>query len=1096
MSFADEMMEDNDDDIKLKKGYNVEAEGDIVEMDVVPTYKKYWNEESEYGIFMGVTVTDVKAREKNKFYVDPNAKRVTLLVSNVPEPAIGKLYKTKCKVVHNEQYGLQYKTMTIYRDEPITPSEELSFIKALVTEKQYNEITSVYSNPVTAILDGEFDVKKVKGVGDFTYEKIHDKVMNNFSNLKLIAFLGEFGITATQSRRIALAYESPEMAIQAIRLNPYILYREVVGYGFIKADNVALKMGIGETSPKRISAVIMYMLEDNLALGNTWMKKGSLIENTEEFLEFEVPDYSGFFDKKEFTINEFDGEERVALTYAYECEKDIAEMLKSLHSENKELCTLEQAEKLIKKIEEDTEVLYTDEQKSLIYNVMTYQINVFTANAGCVDKDTEFFTGNEWKKISEYKHGDMVMQYNNGTGELVKPEIYIKNKSEYLWHFKTKYGLDQCLSDNHNVLYETTNKVQKKDKFENIRKKQQEDGNFRGKFLTTFNYSGNGIELSDNEIRLMVATIADGNFCSTAKEDHKSYKRVRFHLKKDRKQTRLIKLINDMNLEYKISKSCVEGYEDIYVVVPRREKIFTKHWYQCDSKQLEVIYNELEYWDGSKGAGNRKYTFSTCEKETADFVQFVQSSQGYRSTIRTENRVGKEYKTNGKIYTRKSIEYDIMHTDRNRCGFSTNADAGDNTEILPYKTLDGYEYCFTVPSGNLILRRNDKVFITGNCGKSFTTNLLIKILDMLNVSYALMSPTAKAAKVIKSYTNRKAMTIHRHLIEAKGDKDQEPGFLKDVVVIDEASMVDIFLFRSVLKCIKKGTKLLMIGDDAQLESISAGNVLSDLKSSNVLKNTTLTKVFRQALDSGILEVATKIREGENFTDGNDIMEIGKNKDLKCWFGERDDTAKRVIKIFKNLIKTNSIDDITVMAPMKNGSAGIHELNHRLQNLYNPYSPDKAQLKYSDDVIYRVGDKVMNIKNLYDLPWRDKDYNITRGSGVLNGDIGIIIDIDIKNNVIFVDFEDMIIIYKKAEFKYLTLAYCSTVHKMQGGGCKIIILALDFSHFIMLKRNLLYTAITRAKEKAYLVGESDAYRKAINNNTLERKRTYLFDLLVK
>lgn len=345
------------------------------------------------------------------------------------------------------------------------------------------------------------------------------------------------------------------------------------------------------------------------------------------------------------------------------------------------------------------------------------------ASSGCVDCDTEFFNGTKWKKISDYKHGDMVLQYNeDGTAELVEPLAYIKNERDYLWHFSTKYGLDQCLSDEHTVVYKSgtagngNESHMHKIKFKELRERHEKCVNgFGGTFYTSFDYGGRGIDLTDDEIRLMIATFADGSFHKKYENNQESklYNQARFHLKKDRKKDRLVSLANACNVEWRRAESAAEGYDDYYVNVSFRAKHYPEEWYNCTKHQLQVIADEVMFWDGDYKKNN---CYSTTCKEDADFIQFVYSSLGYRAIISINDRSGRQYFTNGKIYTRKSAEYTVMYTKRNLVGMTS--DKNKKIEINKYKTLDGYEYCFTVPSHMLVLRRNNKIFITGNCGKS------------------------------------------------------------------------------------------------------------------------------------------------------------------------------------------------------------------------------------------------------------------------------------------------------------------------------------------------------------------------------------------
>lgn len=384
-------------------------------------------------------------------------------------------------------------------------------------------------------------------------------------------------------------------------------------------------------------------------------------------------------------------------------------------------------------------------QEDIVNAFKNTKDNLFiNAYAGCVDCDTEYFNGFEWVKISEYQEKDMVLQYDINTREasLEKPLIYHKYPCETMWHFETKYGLDQCLCENHNLLCYTHTNAKKLSFItfnEFLKKHEMCKVGFTGTFETIFKYHGKGIELSDEIIRLMVAVIADGTFYYQAENDWDSYYRCRFHLKKDRKKERLRKLFKKANYEWREKESAECGYTDFYINAPRREKVFSKdYWYNCNQHQLEIICDELSYWDGDFNlVGTSKKRFFTNVKETADFVQFVYSSCGYRATIKVLDRVGTSHKVEDKEYNYKTVEYTVLATKRNRVGMTRRTDLGkEKVEISPYETKDGYKYCFTMPLGTLILRRNGKIFITGNSGKTFMLLELSKYINTYSVFIA------------------------------------------------------------------------------------------------------------------------------------------------------------------------------------------------------------------------------------------------------------------------------------------------------------------------------------------------------------------------
>lgn len=334
------------------------------------------------------------------------------------------------------------------------------------------------------------------------------------------------------------------------------------------------------------------------------------------------------------------------------------------------------------------------------------QFVVILGLSGCVDADTEFFNGVKWKRIADWGN-DKVLQFNNDrTANLVNPIDYVVLQEKELNLIQTKYGVDQCFCNDHTIVYKDK-RTSKSDNLlfikgkEFIKRHNDSKVGFNGSFITTFQYNGTGIELSKDEIRLMVAVIADGNFPRKT-----NYCRV--NLKKERKIVRLRFLLHYAEIDYK-EKWGENEFITFTFYAPRKEKEFTEIWYSCNNDQLKDIVEECILWDGST-YDNRKY-FSTSVKKSADFIQFAASATGTRATISINDRVGEKQGN----YLRRSIEYKVI--------FSRNALVGimnvhKKTSIKKFKTIDGKKYCFTVPSGMLVLRRNNKIFITGNCGKS------------------------------------------------------------------------------------------------------------------------------------------------------------------------------------------------------------------------------------------------------------------------------------------------------------------------------------------------------------------------------------------
>lgn len=350
---------------------------------------------------------------------------------------------------------------------------------------------------------------------------------------------------------------------------------------------------------------------------------------------------------------------------------------------------------------------------------------------GCVDCDTEYFNGVEWKRISAYKTGERVLQYNpiSKRATTVIPQRYIVKEADILYQVSTKRKhIDMVLSDDHNFAYITTKGHMNKKPFREVMKMHEETTQgFYGRIETAFNYSGKGIDLTENEIRLMCAVIADGYF-------RKDLKLCIVNVKKERKKERMRQLLKDVNYkEYKKNN----GYSEFRFYAPRKEKEFTDYWYNCSNEQLQIIKDEIFYWDGHTN-GKRKAFFST-SKKSADFIQFVLSATGNRATISIDNRKGKPC-------------YVVLNTSFKSTVTMCSTEGEHKATITPIIPKDGKQYCFTVETGYLVLRRNGRIFITGNCGKSHLCTAIAAhyIKAGQNVKYMIW---AEEAKKLKSLVN-------------------------------------------------------------------------------------------------------------------------------------------------------------------------------------------------------------------------------------------------------------------------------------------------------------------------------------------------------
>ena len=405
--------------------------------------------------------------------------------------------------------------------------------------------------------------------------------------------------------------------------------------------------------------------------------------------------------------------------------------------------------------------------------------------------------------------------------------------------------------------------------------------------------------------------------------------------------------------------------------------------------------------------------------------------------------------------------------------------------------------------------RNGIMILTGGpgTGKTTTVNALISYFEMENLDIMLAAPTGRAAKRMTEATGYEAQTIHR-LLQVNGNPEDENavnGFAKnaenpleaDVIIIDEMSMVDLPLMHALLMAIMPGTRLILSGDCNQLPSVGPGSVLKDLIESNCFSVVMLTKIFRQAQESDIVVNAHKINRGQ-------YIELN-NKSKDFFFLKRQD-ANIVIRVVLALIQDKMPRyvqarpyDIQVLTPMRKGVLGVERLNVILQEYLNPPAKNKNEKIYGDHV-FRVGDKVMQIKNNYQLEWEiATKYGLVvdKGVGVFNGDMGIITEINTYTETLQVEYEEK----KKVTYSFeildeLELAYAITIHKAQGSEYPAVVIPLLSGPKQLLHRNLLYTAITRAKKCVTIVGNDQTFQDMIQNTNEQDRNTSLAEQIVE
>ncbi len=403
--------------------------------------------------------------------------------------------------------------------------------------------------------------------------------------------------------------------------------------------------------------------------------------------------------------------------------------------------------------------------------------------------------------------------------------------------------------------------------------------------------------------------------------------------------------------------------------------------------------------------------------------------------------------------------------------------------------------------------------ITGGPGTGKTTiiNTILKVLEKADLKVSLAAPTGRAAKRMTESSGRAASTLHRLLEYHSFGDEFEMGFGKnennkleeDVIIIDEASMIDLMLMKGFTAAIKCDTKIIMVGDTDQLPPVGVGSILQDLIDSDCFCQVKLKEIFRQAKESQIIVSAHAINKGEMITENN--------KDGDFFFIRENemDTFDKILSLTKERIPSyleecKGSHDIQILSPMKKGRLGTQNLNKVLQEVWNPLNNSKAELSYGEKK-FRVGDKVIQMKNNYEIEYTiflesefllPKSGGKLEGTGVFNGDIGYISNIDFESKILTVVFDgEKYVDYSGELLGELDLAYALTVHKSQGSEFRVVIMPIMGIPKILATRNLLYTGITRGKELVVLVGSRSLLEKMINNK-MDNERNSALDLRIK
>ena len=748
-------------------------------------------------------------------------------------------------------------------------------------------------------------------------------------------------------KKIVNFYKSPSVAINIVKKKPYKLV-EIIGYSFNKADELAMQGDLSMTSLERLRAYIIFLLTDASKKGFSYLESYILVDYIDENLGcFTINDITEVINQlkeEKILIKGYSG--IVALSKVFNLEKNIANELKRiLDGESKLNKDKNVADEVITGIEYRQGFNFSNEQRNGMHFIMDNQITMVSGKAGCVDCDTEYFDGKVWKKISRYVEGDEVFQYNPRTDRVygVLPEkyhVYKLREDEHLWKMESRNGqVNQVLSDEHNFMHVYKNGHVHTKPFADIRKAHEKSSRgYHGRIKNNFCYDGVGIDMTDDEIRASIQI---------------SKKSFRF-------QVRL---------------------------------------YKCSQRQLLIVADELNRWDNFGRVKKNKDRFTTAKSSNANFIQFVFSSLGHTANILSYKVKPTYHKKHIKLKNHYVV---LISKYKNKTTSLRGRTPENKVKIVPYTEHDGYKYCFTVDSGILVLRRNGRIFITGNSGKTTIAEASVKALGDVD-NNGLCALSGKASSNLGNYVGRQAKTIHRLLkFNPKGwhdlPKDKNGRIQKfkyntnnklpySSLIIDEYSMVSDYILLKLLEACGTGIKLIFLGDTNQLSSINSCPVGKEMLDSKLIPKYELTKIYRQKEGSSLKEASIKVSEGEqlfsntyngiethgelqDFTTDIDILESNEDKL----------TGDKAFEYYKQFLESNNynLKETIILTPMKTrGKSSVFILNNKIQDWLNPIPfisdtcgveieiPCSIDNKNKYQFSLRKNDRVILLKNNYD-----------------------------------------------------------------------------------------------------------------------------------
>ena len=1065
-----------------------------------------------------------------------NKKYEATLTGDLAMLKEGMSVRAVCTRTNHAKYGLQFKVTEIEESQFGTTDAIItylssnafngigvSFARQVVEHFGLETLQTLDDNP-----EAVFDIPNVSQakaqalVECWSTERALHRAMTELMTL---------GLSLNQAMKANKHFGSA--ATSTIRQEPYRL-TEISGIGFKRADEVALKIGTSRKSKGRLIAAVKYVLDESARSGHCYLSMQELVEGTNGKDDGVVgllrPDVSGI--DVQTAVKDVAGagggagiryeQGRVYLASLYNNERFCAKKLTSMLANPRPpiYANIEALRAELDSLGVTSEFTLAPEQEQGLMNAMNSRVAVITGGPGCgkaLSDDTLIPTPIGNKTMGSLVVGDVVFGSNGSPVSILgvypqgKKQLYrvlfddqtsVECSEDHLWSFQTKH--DRRRGNTRTVL--TTAEAIKK-----------LEGGPREKLLYLPLLSnpasyGEATPVSIDPYLLGVI-LGDGSITTSSLRITNTDSDI----------------LNEVSKSLPAGVACIrDGVLDSYRLTtgksnntlnhnPLRKslddlglmgvgsygKFIPEIYLTATVKDRTELLKGLMDSDGTVSKNGYGFSYSSVSERLAKDVQRLAQSLGYKVTLRLKKGT---YKKQAHISWRVTL---VASGDTKlfRCSRKSLAQRS-RTKYQPVRTVVSIKptrigncTCIQVDASDKLFCANDFI-VTHN---TTITKALCQLMDAHRIQYRLCSPTGRAAKRLTECVggtlvatdenpspnpNRIASTIHRLLEYVP----QEGGFnfnlnnplVTDCVIADESSMIDIKLFYDLVSAMEDDDRLVLVGDANQLPSVGPGNVLRDIIASGAVPTVKLQRVFRQAEGSFITEVAHDILHGTV----PQIPVPSKSKGKNCMFAgatEIEDLKEIILEFVSRILPSKGFkpSDIQVLTPMRERGLGINDLNPILQAAINPPAPQKTEFNAGIGRTFRVGDRVMQTKNNYD-------------KGVFNGEQGEVVGIDrasdpVTIGVKFPDIEDAVI-YEQSELDELLHAYAITVHRSQGSEFPVALVVVHPSHSIMLQRNLFYTALTRAKKLAIVVGTDGAVKRAVDNATEQARNTTLKQLL--